>query len=242
MSEPTAQQALTPQFCFSSTALRGTQTPPTPLQTPPSPSPFSSPGSSAPGPIHPLTPLTRASPYADFLRLSRGTIDDAITQNLNALVTPSTAGFDPHSTAYRRVPTTQRRIDPGACQAFQDDVLFPSWQARADVLSYCALVATSPDPDDPAAAVRAAERDRERERVVNERLDPYSGRFFPQEARTTQLAMLVRQELGVETIVRARTWGLVKERCGAPVQDWQDALARWRRDKAVGGGGEEARS
>lgn len=101
------------------------------------------------------------------------------------------------------------------------------------MLSYCALVATSPDPLDPEAAVREAEVEKNRERVVNERLDPYSARFFPQEARTTQLAMLIRQEQGVENIVRARTWGLVRERCGAPAEDWQTALANWRRDKAV---------
>lgn len=108
-------------------------------------------------------------------------------------------------------------------------MLFPSWQARSDVLSYCALVATSPDPDDPEAAVREAELERNRERVVDERLDPYSAHFFPKEPRTTQLAMLIRQEQGVESIVRTRTWGLVKERCGDVNEEWQAALAGWRK-------------
>ena len=31
---------------------------------------------------------------ADFLRLSRGALDDSITQNLNALATPAARGFD----------------------------------------------------------------------------------------------------------------------------------------------------
>ncbi|CAN8101788.1 unnamed protein product [Discula destructiva] len=200
MSEPTAQQNLTPNFCFSSVALR------------------------------------------DFLRLSRSAIDDPITQNLNALLTPGSTPFDPHSTSQRlppRSPAAHRQLDPRACQSFQDQVLFPSWQARSDVLSYCALVATSPDPTDPTAAVREAELERDRERMVDERLDPYSGRFFPQEPRTAQLAMLVRQEQGVENIVRARTWGLVRERCGGvSEEDWQTALASWRREqagKSVGG-------
>ncbi|KAJ4403525.1 hypothetical protein N0V82_010637 [Gnomoniopsis sp. IMI 355080] len=194
MSEPTAQQNLTPQFCFSSTALR------------------------------------------DFLRISRGTIDDSINQNLNALITPAAAGFDPHSTSQRiSRPTAHRRIDPGACQTFKDQVLFSSWQARSDVLSYCALVATSPDPADPEAAVREAEMERNRERVVDERLDPYSGRFFPTEPRTSQLAMLIRMEQGVENIVRARTWGLVRERCGDSAEDWQTALAGWRRENGAKG-------
>lgn len=81
--------------------------------------------------------------------------------------------------------------------------------------------------------MREAEADKNRERVVNERLDPYSARFFPQEPRTMQLAMLIRQEQQVENIVRARTWGLVKERCGVPVEDWQSALGNWRREKAA---------
>lgn len=100
------------------------------------------------------------------------------------------------------------------------------------MLSYCALVATSPDPDDPEAAVRAAELERNRERVVNERLDPYSGRVTPSEPRTSRLVMLIRQEQGVENIVRTRTWGVVRDRCGEDVEDWQAALAKWRRERA----------
>lgn len=99
------------------------------------------------------------------------------------------------------------------------------------MLSYCALVATSPDPDDPAAAVRSAELEKDRERVVNERLDPYSGRFYHTEPRTMQLATLLRQEQGVEAIVRTRTWGVVQDRCGATGEDWQAALAKWRKEK-----------
>ena len=112
-------------------------------------------------------------------------------------------------------------------------MLFPAWQARADVLSYCALVATSPDPDDPEAAVREAEVEKNRERIVDERLDPYSARFFPREPRTTQLAMLIRQEQGVEKIVRTRTWGLVKERCEDAAEDPERALAMWRKERAA---------
>lgn len=165
----------------------------------------------------------------EFLRLSRSTLDDSITQNLNALVTPAARGFDPTSTSQRASrPQTRGEIEPGSCQNFKDKVLFPTWQARSDVLSYCALVATSPDPDDPEAAVREAELERNRERVVDERLDPYSARYFPREPRTTQLALLLRQEQGVETIVRSRTWGLVRERCGDSTDNWEKAIADWR--------------
>ncbi|KAL8667440.1 MAG: hypothetical protein Q9202_000656 [Teloschistes flavicans] len=166
----------------------------------------------------------------DFLRISRSTIDDSIVQNLNALVTPAQAGFDPSSTAERQtLPIRNRSIDSEACQGFKDNVLFPSWQTRSDVLNYCTGVAL--DPQDPDLLLREAETAKERERVVNERLDPYSGRFFPREARTESLANLIRNERGVEGIIRARTWGLVTERCGETGVGWEEALNRWREDK-----------
>ncbi|KAI5862528.1 putative caffeine-induced death protein Cid2 [Durotheca rogersii] len=173
----------------------------------------------------------------DFLRTSRGAIDDSIAQNLNALVTPARSGFDPASTSVRTPRASSQPIDPRACRTFQDKVLFPSWQARSDVLTYCAYVATSPDPDDPEMALRAAETEKNRERVVDERLDPYSGRYFPREPRTEQLADLLRQERSVEKIVRSRTWGLVRERCGDGFQEAEDALNHWRRGRERHGSG-----
>jgi hypothetical protein len=89
----------------------------------------------------------------------------------------------------------------------------------------------SPDPDDPEAALREAEAKANREKIVDERLDPYSARFFPREARTEKLAMVIRQEKGVENIVRARTWGIIKERCKEPVEAWEEALADWQKEK-----------
>ena len=97
------------------------------------------------------------------------------------------------------------------------------------MLNYCASVATSADPDDPESVLRQVEDERVRERVVDERLDPYSGRYFPREPRTERLAALVRQERAVENIIRARTWGLVVERCGDDWDEWEQALNSWRR-------------
>ncbi|KAL8929957.1 MAG: hypothetical protein Q9208_001101 [Pyrenodesmia sp. 3 TL-2023] len=163
----------------------------------------------------------------DFLRLSRVAIDDSIIQNLNALITPARAGFDPSSTAERQTQTSRRRpIDSEACQSFKDNVLFQSWQTRSDVLNYCAGVAVN--PGDPDLIAREAESAKDRERVVNERLDPYSGRFFPREARTESLANLIRNERGVEGIIRSRSWGLVTERCGDTGIGWEEALNKWR--------------
>ncbi|KAM0286434.1 hypothetical protein ACHAQH_000860 [Verticillium albo-atrum] len=164
----------------------------------------------------------------DFLRLSRAGIDDSIGQNLNALVTPSRAGFDPASTSQRTPRSFAKQIDPSSCQNFKVQVLFPSWQARAEVLHYCGVVATSPDPDDPEAMLREVEAAKNQERVVDERLDPYSGRFFPREPRTEKLALLIRQEKGVENIVRTRSWDMVKQRCGESADTWEEAFTAWK--------------
>jgi hypothetical protein len=70
----------------------------------------------------------------------------------------------------------------------------------------------------------------DRDKVVNERLDPYTGKSYQREARAEQLAALLRNEEAVERIVRERTWGVVKERCrGVEVgEGWEDALDKWR--------------
>ena len=143
---------------------------------------------------------------------------------------PSTKSWDPATTSERQIQSVGTRpTDSQACQSFKNDVLFQSWQTRSDVLNYCAGVAL--DPTDPDLALKQVESAKEKERVVDERLDPYSGRFFPREARTEILANLVRNERSVEGIIRSRTWSLVSERCGDPGTDWEDALNNWRKDK-----------
>lgn len=154
-------------------------------------------------------------------------IDDSIVQNLNALMTPSRKPWDPATTSERQIrPVERRPTDPQACQSFKNEVLFRGWQTRSDVLNYCAGVAL--DPSDPDIALKQVESAKERERVVDERLDPYSGRFFPREARTETLANLIRNERSVEGIIRSRTWGLVSERCGDSGTGWEEALNQWR--------------
>lgn len=117
-----------------------------------------------------------------------------------------------------------------ACDKFKKEVLFPSWQSRSDVLSYCAGVATSPDPEDPDLILREVEDAKAGERIVDERLDPYSGRYFPRAARTEALASLIRNERMVEGIVRTRTWGMVQERCVVDEIDAEKALDQWRNE------------
>lgn len=73
---------------------------------------------------------------------------------------------------------------------------------------------------------------KEQDRVVNDRLDPYSSRYFPREARTESLANIVRNERIVEEIIRERTWGVVAERCG-DAGTWDYAFDRWREQKHI---------
>ena len=157
-------------------------------------------------------------------------IDDSIIQNLNALLTPAQRPWDPASTSERQIrPPERKPTNPQACDSFKDKVLLRSWQTRSDVLNYCAGVALN--PADPDLALKEVETAKERERVVDERLDPYSGRFFPREARTETLANTIRNERSVESIIRARTWRLVTERCGFTGESWEDALNEWRAKK-----------
>ncbi|KAJ4155784.1 hypothetical protein LMH87_001013 [Akanthomyces muscarius] len=74
---PTTPQ-LSPQFCFSTSTLRG------------------------------------------FLRFSRSTVDDTISQNLNALVTPARAGFVPQSTWQRTSRSPGRDVKTERCTEFLD--------------------------------------------------------------------------------------------------------------------------
>lgn len=169
----------------------------------------------------------------DFLRLSRAQLDDTISTNLNSLLTPSvTSPFDPASTAD---PATNRRgkqpIPGDLCRDFTAQTIFPIWSSRSKVLSYCSIVATSPDPDDPDRSRIEAESIAHSHRVVDERLDPYSGRFFPKEPRTEILAGVLRNENAVENIVRERTWRILNERCNNldPSQSgWPDAVKSWQ--------------
>lgn len=81
---------------------------------------------------------------------------------------------------------------------------------------------------------------------MDERLDPYSGRYFPREVRGERLADTVRMERGVEGVVRARTWRVVTDRCKGSEgsegsEGWEEGFERWRKeygDKDVGRGDE----
>lgn len=73
---------------------------------------------------------------------------------------------------------------------------------------------------------------------MDERLDPYSGRFYPRESRTEVLARVIRNERLVEDIIRERSWRIVGEKCegfgGTGSGDLRKALDEWRGRKAAG--------
>lgn len=178
-----------------------------------------------------LTPQFCLSQTAlrDFLRISRGATDDTIHQNLNALVSPSSTPFDPASTSQRTgLNSSSHRIPSTACESFQQTILFPAWESRSKVLTYCSTVASLPDPDDPEKALREQEEEKDRHRVVDERTDPYSARFFPRTSRSERLSVLIRQEQGVEDIIRRRTWKIFQDRCADTQKNLEDTLEQWR--------------
>ena len=103
---------------------------------------------------------------------------------------------------------------------------------RSEVLEYCSRVAVSSDPDDPESFERELQNQKAKERIVDERLDPYSGRYIPKQTRTESLEALIRNEKDVERIVRSRTWNIISERCGGfSGQSADDAFNGWRRKK-----------
>ena len=175
-------------------------------------------------------------------------------------MTPSRAGFDPSSTAHRTsfTPSSSGSASSSyssstpsqpACRAFRDELLFPAWQARDDVIRYCTGVADEAVAKDAqeasataaaAAALAAANGTLDSSKPppeVTERVDPYIKRkqFSLVEPQAELLASLMRNEKGVETIVRARSWDVLQSRCGSNVvtagpgePGWEAALERWR--------------
>ncbi|KAL9086149.1 MAG: hypothetical protein Q9159_004329 [Coniocarpon cinnabarinum] len=203
----------------------------------------------APEPI--LTPqfCVNATALQDFLRLSRSTVDDSISTHLNAMLTPSRPSlFSSTPTQPEPPPRGNRRnISGETCARFKDEVLFPNWRSRDDVLSYCSNVAVSPD-----AAVASTEQEASgaehrdfwgNVQPTDERLDPYSARDYSynRESNTQQLRSVLANEQGVERIVRSRSWGILGERCvgekekqvgagisGQGEDDWRGEYQRWR--------------
>jgi hypothetical protein len=164
----------------------------------------------------------------------------------------------------------RRQIPGAACRTFRNQILLPSWQSRDDIFSYCNAIADSPEAlpeasqllapapfgssisgapsgqmDDASPSSPSARHSRNywnQDQVVDERTDPYSARdySYTREGKAQVLKDVLRNEQGVERIVRSRTWSLLGERCleeggqgvgTARSSGWEDALKGWKEDK-----------
>lgn len=92
-------------------------------------------------------------------------------------------------------------------------------------------MAAAEDSSDPDRELIALEKQRDSEREINERVDPYSARFNPRESRAEKLARTVHMEEEIEDIVRHRTWEVVQNKCAVPLTPWQSAVEQWKKNK-----------
>lgn len=194
--EPSSQPALTPQFCFNTTALR------------------------------------------DFLRLSRASVDDSISAHLNALLQPSRSNpFLPSMTATRSISSTADRsrqnVPREACSQFKQHVLYPSWERRDRVLTFCHKVSRREEEASDSTGPKVLHNPWGVVQTPDERTDPYSARdySYTRAPREEVLEDIVRTEMGVEQVVKSRTWGVLRDRCigGAEtsVDGWQHEYHDW---------------
>ena len=159
-------------------------------------------------PFHPVLTL-------DFLRKSRQYSDDSIETHLNALLPPRRLFSTP-------TPTV---LEPPHCQDFIRSQLLPTWTARDDLLTYCSTLAEKSVEKSEAPVTPVVE--------VSERLDPYARRKKEVWEKHDELRRIIRQERGVESVIRLRTWDIIVRRCQLEgvVEGWEDELARWKAAK-----------
>ena len=65
---------------------------------------------------------------------------------------------------------------------------------------------------------------------VSERVDPYARRKKEVWEKHEELERVIRQERGVEGVIRMRTWDVVMRRCQleGKVEGWEEEMARWK--------------
>jgi Caffeine-induced death protein 2 len=152
---------------------------------------------------------------ADFLRKSRRYSDDSIETHLNALLPIRRLFSNP-------APTV---LEPPHCADFIRTQLFPTWADRDDILAYCETLAHKPvtESDVPVALQPQEE--------VSERVDPYARRKREVWEKHDELTRVIRQERGVEAVIRMRTWQVVVRRCqleGVVGSDWEKEMGLWK--------------
>lgn len=95
-------------------------------------------------------------------------------------------------------------------------------------MSYCAKIAVEDQ------ARESGVDQNERLKVIDSRGDPYENRPQARFGKGDMLEDLIRNERGVERIIRERTWTVVKGRCSGSEDDelsWEDAMTRWNENR-----------
>lgn len=164
-----------------------------------------------PPPRHPFPP--RPLLILDFLRKSRQYSDDSIDTHLNSLLPPRKLFSTP-------TPTV---LEPPHCADFIRTQLFPTWSSRDDLLAYCSTLAEKPVEESVAPVTSVIPQ-------VSERVDPYARRKKEVWEKHDELKRVLRQENGVEAVIRLRTWDVVVRRCQLEgiVGGWDEELAKWK--------------
>ena len=164
----------------------------------------------------PRYPSYAPSLILDFLRKSRGYSDDSIETHLNSLLPPRKLFSTP-------TPTV---LDRPHCADFIRTQLFPTWSSRDELLAYCSKLAEKPVEESSAPVSPVIQE-------VSERVDPYARRKKEVWEKHDELKRVIRQENGVEAVIRLRTWQVVVRRCQLEgfVDGWEQEMAKWKEKK-----------
>ena len=87
---------------------------------------------------------------------------------------------------------------------------------------------------DPSGTTRAVPRNPWGiEQVVDERTDPYSARDYPNESRESRLLDLVKNEIGVESVIRQRSFSMVSDCCigESGIESWERQYGEWQLER-----------
>jgi hypothetical protein len=90
-------------------------------------------------------------------------------------------------------------------------------------LTYCSTLAEKPVEESNAPVTIE----------VSERIDPYARRKKEVWEKHDELNRVIRQETGVEAVIRMRTWDVVVRRCQLEgiVGRWEEEMARLKETK-----------
>lgn len=176
----------------------------------------------------------------DFLRKSRGSLDDTISTQMNNLIVRGK--FDIQSLSkpwYLQRPLQSENdtdLDVEAFEALANkggrtrysapskvlceqfaQALLESWNQRSKMIQQCTEIAKADLEASSNSSLKSST-----EADTNQRLDPYSGRPVYSYNKAEELSRIMRTEAAVEDVIRDRTWRIVRESCGDLPEKWED--------------------